>query len=70
MEVEEMEVEEMHIETKLSVVEFSWVSGGNVSCGFKLKPLMPSSKPECSLRCQPQCTQMQKGQIQKHKNPE
>ena len=56
-----------HIETKLSAVELVVVGptnpthpGRNVSCGFNLKPLMQSSQPECSLRCQPHCTQIHK----------
>ena len=56
-----------HIEAKLSAVELVVVGptnpthpGRNVSCGFNLKPLMQSSQPECSLRCQPHCTQIHK----------
>ena len=51
-----LNVEEVDIETKLSAVQLE----GNVSCGFKLKPLKPSSEAECSPRCQPHCTQIQK----------
>ena len=53
-----LNVEEVHIETKLSAVGLSLVAGRNVSCGFNLKPLMPSSQLQCSLRCQPHCTQI------------